>query len=334
MDDDDKGFFILVLGVLAAILMVVIWAFINDGESVVERYATAEAPAEEVAAEPEAEPEPEPEPTPEPEPEPTPEPEPVAPTTVFDATAETGELSILTDLLRANGLDAVLSGDGPFTVFAPTNDAVDTATQSDAVVALLADRPADVLTYHVVPGTYTLEDLSDLTAETGSAQLTTVQGEPLSLTADGAALIINGNTVVSPDMQTADNGVLHTLNNVLVPPVANLNYIVANEPILFASGSATIQAESNDTLDRMSEILQTNNISVNVEGHTDSQGDDQLNQELSQERARAVVNYLVASGVEQERLSAVGFGESRPVADNETEDGRALNRRIEFALIQ
>jgi len=73
---------------------------------------------------------------------------------------------------------------------------------------------------------------------------------------------------------------------------------------------------------------------VTIEGHTDSSGDPVLNQNLSQSRARAVQNYLVANGIDEPRLDAVGFGPDRPVADNETEEGRALNRRIEFTLGQ
>lgn len=65
-----------------------------------------------------------------------------------------------------------------------------------------------------------------------------------------------------------------------------------------------------------------------IEGHTDSQGDTAYNQKLSEERAQAVVEVLTNSGIERERLTARGFGESRPIADNDTADGRAQNRRV------
>ncbi len=65
-----------------------------------------------------------------------------------------------------------------------------------------------------------------------------------------------------------------------------------------------------------------------VEGHTDATGDDDYNQELSQRRALAVVDYLTKAGIDESRLRGEGFGESKPVADNETEAGRKQNRRV------
>ena len=69
---------------------------------------------------------------------------------------------------------------------------------------------------------------------------------------------------------------------------------------------------------------------VRVEGHTDSQGDDEKNRLLSQSRADAVVAYLVEKGVTGSRLSSIGFGEVAPIADNGTSEGRAQNRRVQF----
>ena len=73
---------------------------------------------------------------------------------------------------------------------------------------------------------------------------------------------------------------------------------------------------------------------VRVEGHTDWIGSDAYNQKLSENRARAVRDYLIQKGVEPSRLEAVGYGESRPVADNNTVQGRARNRRTEFTVLQ
>ena len=72
--------------------------------------------------------------------------------------------------------------------------------------------------------------------------------------------------------------------------------------------------------------------SISIEGHTDSQGPDVYNQDLSERRASAVVDYLVSQGIDATRLSAVGYGETNPIADNETREGRAINRRIEFSV--
>jgi outer membrane protein OmpA-like peptidoglycan-associated protein len=72
---------------------------------------------------------------------------------------------------------------------------------------------------------------------------------------------------------------------------------------------------------------------VQVEGHTDSRGNDDANQSLSERRAQSVVKYLISRGVAAERLTAVGFGESKPIADNNTNAGRSTNRRVEFVII-
>jgi outer membrane protein OmpA-like peptidoglycan-associated protein len=74
--------------------------------------------------------------------------------------------------------------------------------------------------------------------------------------------------------------------------------------------------------------------SVSVEGHTDATGADAYNQSLSERRANAVLDYLAGKGVDASRLTAQGFGESSPIAPNETREGRALNRRVELRLVQ
>ena len=106
---------------------------------------------------------------------------------------------------------------------------------------------------------------------------------------------------------------------------------VAQEPILFASGEATINAESAPILERLAlAINATPGVDVEVVGHTDGQGGVETNQEISERRAQAVVDRLVALGVDVERLRARGAGESEPIGDNDTEEGRAQNRRIAF----
>jgi OOP family OmpA-OmpF porin len=103
--------------------------------------------------------------------------------------------------------------------------------------------------------------------------------------------------------------------------------------ILFARAKADIDSKSSLTLARLAEIIKACPGSrVEVEGHTDSEGTDERNQRLSERRARAVINSLVRAGVPEERLSAVGYGASRPVASNDTPEGMARNRRIEFRV--
>ncbi|WP_130803440.1 OmpA family protein [Acinetobacter ihumii] len=103
--------------------------------------------------------------------------------------------------------------------------------------------------------------------------------------------------------------------------------------INFATGSAAIPDENKAVLDQAATLLQkVPNLSLNVEGYTDSTGNADTNKALSQKRAQSVVDYLTAKGVSSSTLKAVGYGAENPVADNETEQGKFRNRRIEFKL--
>ena len=160
MDDEDNGFFILVLGVLAAILMVVSWwAIRDDDDSLINppQVAAEAEEVEEVEEVVEAEPEPTPEPTAVPTPEPTTVPEPeeeeaAAPApaadTVVDILSGDANLSSVTGLVAGAGLTDALAGEGPFTVLAPSNAAVDAVDAAAAARLLGEDSAVDTLTYH------------------------------------------------------------------------------------------------------------------------------------------------------------------------------------------
>ncbi len=105
--------------------------------------------------------------------------------------------------------------------------------------------------------------------------------------------------------------------------------------ILFDSGKSSIKEESNQVLKDIVAILnEYPTAKFTVEGHTDSAGSAKLNQRLSDSRANAVKNYLSENGIDQFRLSAVGYGEDRPIATNKTRAGRAQNRRVEINLVK
>ena len=103
--------------------------------------------------------------------------------------------------------------------------------------------------------------------------------------------------------------------------------------IYFATSSAKILPKSFPVLNEaVAAMLRYDTLRVQVEGHTDDTGPDDANQKLSEERAASVRQHLVAKGVAAERVTSVGYGETRPVGDNKTNEGRAQNRRIEFRI--
>ncbi|TNE79320.1 MAG: hypothetical protein EP332_11475 [Bacteroidetes bacterium] len=112
-----------------------------------------------------------------------------------------------------------------------------------------------------------------------------------------------------------------------------LNEVFSN--LEFATGSSTISASSFESLDLLAELLTKKPAyKIYVAGHTDNVGKAASNLKLSQERAEAVKNYLKDKGIGAERIKTEGFGQERPVADNETPEGRQKNRRVEFRIIK
>ncbi len=103
--------------------------------------------------------------------------------------------------------------------------------------------------------------------------------------------------------------------------------------VLFATGQSTILPGAQAQLNQVAEALKTQaEHHFTVEGHTDNQGTDAVNNELSSRRANAVRDYLVVRGVASEAITAQGFGSTRPVADNKKVEGRAMNRRVEIVV--
>jgi OOP family OmpA-OmpF porin len=106
-----------------------------------------------------------------------------------------------------------------------------------------------------------------------------------------------------------------------------------NDSIHFKTDRAEIESRSFELLDSVVAVLASHDqLNIQIEGHTDNQGSAAYNKGLSQRRAEAVVAYLVKKGIARSRLTARGFGLEKPIADNGTEDGRAQNRRVVFAI--
>jgi outer membrane protein OmpA-like peptidoglycan-associated protein len=110
--------------------------------------------------------------------------------------------------------------------------------------------------------------------------------------------------------------------------------IEITEIVQFETNKAVLLPRSEELLKEVAEALKEHADiqEVEVEGHTDSQGGDKSNLKLSDARAKAVRDFLVGQGISGDRLVPKGFGETKPVADNDTEDGRYKNRRVEFKI--
>jgi outer membrane protein OmpA-like peptidoglycan-associated protein len=110
--------------------------------------------------------------------------------------------------------------------------------------------------------------------------------------------------------------------------------ITLSGQVLFVTGKSELLPAARDALSQVAKALIDNDEDqpITVEGHTDSRGNEEQNHELSRARAQAVRDYLVTQGVKAERISAVGYGETRPAASNDSPEGRANNRRVEIVI--
>ncbi len=125
----------------------------------------------------------------------------------------------------------------------------------------------------------------------------------------------------------------NAFNTMLAAP-DSIEKIVPLNYVFFETGSATLSGHSSHELDNIVAAMQSNpEVSIEIGGHTDNTGDPENNMTLSQQRAEVVEEYLISAGIDAERMSAVGFGQEVPVDTNDTESGRANNRRTELRII-
>ena len=116
--------------------------------------------------------------------------------------------------------------------------------------------------------------------------------------------------------------------------VDEISTLIANNKITFEPGSTTLDSNNQNIIDAIAEVFsRCLEAPIEIGGHTDSQGREEMNLNLSQSRADAVLNALRSARVKLKTLTSVGYGEAQPIADNTTESGREANRRIAFSLL-
>ena len=108
--------------------------------------------------------------------------------------------------------------------------------------------------------------------------------------------------------------------------------IVINE-VFFENNKVVLPKSSFIELDKLAARLHKSQMKIEIIGHSDGKGDEQKNQKISEERAKSVVDYLVSKNIKPDRLFSKGVGSTKPIASNETEEGRQKNRRVEFIVV-
>ncbi|CAM3412175.1 OmpA family protein [Halomonas lysinitropha] len=152
-------------------------------------------------------------------------------------------------------------------------------------------------------------------------------GTPAGVAVDAVGCPLDSDNDGVPDFQDQCPG---------TPAGVEVNALGCEEDLVlrdvnFEFDSATLTMGAEQILTGVAQKLRANeNVRVRIEGHTDSRGSESYNQDLSQRRADSVADFLASQGVDHERMRTVGYGESQPVASNDTDAGRAENRRVEL----
>jgi outer membrane protein OmpA-like peptidoglycan-associated protein len=175
-------------------------------------------------------------------------------------------------------------------------------------------------------------DVQDSTSTETTALVTAGQTQPDPTQAVAAEVATTEPLPADPasTATTTATTLAAAATTTIVPPTLESNGTIALEGVQFDLGSARLTAASATVLDRLVKTLNDNpDLNIAIAGHTDNSGDPGFNTTLSKARANSVLQYLVKAGIDATRLSAQGYGDTQPRADNATSSGRKQNRRIE-----
>jgi outer membrane protein OmpA-like peptidoglycan-associated protein len=200
----------------------------------------------------------------------------------------------------------------------------------------------------LTPGSYEIE----VELETGETIIDSIRLESLSeyvvinkefrMYTDSSNVTQNGpdlQTLIDAELaksnKTIDTLFLDNLSSPIEPKQMDVGNDFVLENILYDKDKSVLRAESKTVVDRLAVILTENkSIKIKIKSHTDSKASDEYNLILSQKRTQSVVDYLIIKGINKDRLVAEGLGESQPIADNKTKEGRQANRRTEFEILE
>ncbi|WP_018343375.1 OmpA family protein [Cytophaga aurantiaca] len=201
---------------------------------------------------------------------------------------------------------------------------------SGKVINAKTNQPVSArITYHsLLTGKEIGQAISD--PVTGNYRITLPYGVQYSFNANGGNFIPVSNNI---DLTTVAEYKEINQDLFLVP--IEIGQTVQLNNIFFDMSKATLRPESYVELDKLFIILQNNpNMSIEIDGHTDNVGNPELNLKLSQDRSNTVRDYLINKGIVHTRITTKGFGGTKPIASNDTEETKKLNRRVEFTILK
>jgi OmpA-OmpF porin, OOP family len=189
-------------------------------------------------------------------------------------------------------------------------------------------RPIGAKIEYQILGTGINAGIANTDPSTGSYNIVLNYGEKYAIFAKA-----DGFISVSDHIDLTQAGSYQEIKKDLYLTPIEIGQIVKLNNIFFEFNKAELTTESYPELDRVVETLQQNpSMEIEIDGHTDNIGDDGYNQKLSEDRAKAVYEYLSGKGIEKRHLAYKGFGKLKPVDDNQTDSGRQKNRRVEFTI--
>ncbi|KAB7732125.1 OmpA family protein [Rudanella paleaurantiibacter] len=256
--------------------------------------------------------------------------------TTFKATLGKGD--VVRVKLIDDTPDPTLAGNQPAQVGGSNQPSADIARPDP--VALLTGKVIDQRTgkpvqarivYQTLPDG---EEVGEATSDplTGEYKIVLPYGKKYSMRAISPNFIAEGDNV---DLTSAPKGFQEIKGKELKLVPIEVGRSVRLNNIFFDTGKSELRPESGPELDRMVTTMNENpKLAIELAGHTDNVGSNETNLKLSQDRADAVREYFIGKGIEPDRVGSKGYGESKPVAPNDTDEGRQQNRRVEFVIVK